>query len=303
MKKIYLLLSLNFVALMAYGQYQIGIIPRVSPDKAVYQKIGFTEVEIRFGSPAVNERTIWGALVPYDKVWRAGANSATTIEFSAPVNIGGVTLDSAKYSLFVIPKENDKWTVIFNKVPKQWGAFRYDEKEDALRIAVSPRPTKFKTESLSYAISQTGFKYGSLVLAWEHLELAVPFETNYLTVFEREITSRADAQPDYIRWIPYIQGAEHLEQINSRVDLARKWIDDAEEIMKSTQEWNDQFYPRHYVEGHLYWTKAKVLAWENNYEEALKYIDKLKNMEQPNYYKKQNEKAGIDTLYEIWKEQ
>ena len=301
MKKIYFFLSFCFLIQTVYGQYQIGIIPRVSPDKMIFQKIGYTTVEVKYGSPAVNNRQIWGELVPLGKVWRAGANSATTIEISSSINIGAMTLDSGKYSFFLIPKENDKWTVIFNKVSKQWGAFRYNEKEDALRWEVSPRTTKFKTENLTYTINQTGFKYGSILLSWDFLEIEIPFETNYLTEFEEKIEARASLQPEYIQWIPYLQGAEHLEEINNSIELAQKWIDKAEKIMNSTRDWNKQFYPRQYVEGHLYWIKAKILAWDNNYEEAVEYIDKLKNLEKTDFYDKRNEKEGIDLHYKIWK--
>lgn len=302
MKKAGLFLTMIFFAQIIFGQYQIGIIPRVSPDKAIYQKIGYTEVEIRYGSPSVSSRNIWGDLVPYDQVWRAGANAATTIEFSAAVNIGTTTLDSGKYAFFVIPKEDDKWTIVFNKTSKQWGAFRYDQKEDALRVEVRPRTTNYKTENLSYSIEQTGFKYGSINLSWDFVTLEIPFATNYLTEFELEIESRADAQPEYIKWIPYIQGAEHLEQINSSIELAKKWINRAEEIMNNTQEWNDQFYPRPYVTGHLYWTKAKIMAWDNNYAAAVEYVDQLKSMETASFYEKKNETAEIDLHYEAWKE-
>lgn len=283
------------------AQYQIGIIPRVSPDKAVYQKIGYTEIEIKYGSPAVKNRQILGNLVAYDKVWRAGANSATTIEFHSSVTIDGKALVKGKYSFFLIPKENDKWTVIFNKVSKQWGAFEYNKKEDALRLEVSPRITKSKTESLTYTINQTGFKHGSIVCSWDFIEIEVAFETNYLTEFEEKIESRAILQPEYIKWIPYLQGAEHLEQINSNIVLAKKWINNAEKIMNSTHEWNDQFYPRQYIVGHLYWVKAKILATNNNYKEAVEYVNKLKRLQQKDFYNKKNEIERIDVFYETWK--
>lgn len=302
MKKTYLLVFLCFLIQTIYGQYQIGIIPRLSPDKMVYQKIGYTEIEMRYGSPSINNRQIWGHLVPYDKVWRAGANNATTIKFNNNVIINNQQLDSGKYSFFLIPKENDKWTVVFNKVSKQWGAFKYNKKEDALRFEISPKQTKFKTESLSYTINQTGFKYGSIILSWNFTEIDVPFETNYLTEFEKEIESRVNKQPEYIKWIPYIQGAEHLEQINDNIELAEKWITKAEKIMNSTHDWNDQFYPRQYVKGHLYWIKAKISAWGSDYIAAIEYVDKLKKLEDPTYYDKKNKKEGIDTFHNTWKE-
>lgn len=301
MKKTLLLVICCLGIQAIYGQYQIGIIPRVSPDKRVYQKIGYTEIEIVYGSPSINNRQIWGELVPYGQVWRAGANSATTIAFRSPVNIAGTRLDSGTYSFFLIPRENDTWTAIFNKISKQWGAFKYQEKEDALRFELSPRKTKYKTESLTYAINQTGFKYGSISCAWDFIEIEVPFETNYLAEFERKIEARAEKQPAYIKWIPYIQGAEHLEKINSRNDLAKKWIGQAEEIMHSTQDWNEQFYPREYVAGHLYWIKAKVLARDKDYAGAVEAVDKLKSLARIDFYDKKNESEEIDRHYKSWK--
>ena len=301
MQKTYLTLLLCFLVQATYGQYQIGIIPRVSPDKAVHQKIGYTEVEVAYGSPAVKNRPIWGDLVPYQKVWRAGANNATTLSFRSKVKIADVTVDSGEYALFVIPKENDKWTIILNKTSKQWGAFKYDVSQDLLRLEISPRWIKSKTEHLSYSINQTGYRYGSIVLAWDFIELEIPFETNYLVDFEHEIETRASAQPEYIKWIPYLQGAEHLEQLGANLDLADRWLNKAEDIMHSTSEWNAQFYPRDYVKAHLFWTKAKVLAGQQHFKEAIQYVDQLKNMEHTTFYDKKNGSEEIDLRYDSWK--
>ena len=175
-KYIYLSLVLSLFFQSLSGQYQIGIIPRESPDKGVYQKIGFTEIEIKYGSPGVKGRQIWGGLVPYGEVWRAGANYATSIYFSYPVIIHGTTLDSGSYAFFLIPRENDSWTAIFNKVSKQWGAFSYEQAEDALRLEVQARKSPRKHEHLTYSISQTGFKFGSILLNWEYMEVEVVFE-------------------------------------------------------------------------------------------------------------------------------
>lgn len=303
MHKLYLTGLLLATVQLAFGQYQIGLIPRVSPDKAVYQKIGYTEVEIKYGSPSVKDRQIWGALVPYDKVWRAGSNSATTIDFSSSVKVANTTLDSGSYSFFIIPREDDKWTIIFNKEAKQWGAFRYDKKEDALRLDISPRRMTTKKEKLEYSIDQVGYKYGSILLSWEFIELEVPFETNYLNEFQLEVESKAASQEEYLQWITYIQGAEHLEEISSNIDVAMKWVNSAEEIMGSTTEWNDQFYPRDYVKGHLYWTKAKVLAWSGNYQVATQYINLIQGLDNKMFYDRKKESEGIDEWYEAWLEE
>lgn len=290
-----------FCTQVVLGQYQIGLVPRESPDKGTYQKIAYTEVTVKYGSPAVKNRVIWGDLVPYNRVWRSGANNATTVEFSSKVQIDGMELDSGKYALFLIPHKNDEWTVVFNKVHQQWGAFKYDKKEDALRVDILPRRTDFPTEHLTYSIRQVGYKYGSILLKWEYLEIEIPFETNYLKQFEQEVESRAMQQPAYIKWIVYLQGAEHLLQIKSNDSLALSWINQAEKIMDSTSEWNEQFYPRDYIKGHLYWTKAKLFAQREQFKEALVYAEKTKTVANPIFYDEEREDEAIDRLIDSWR--
>lgn len=125
------------------------------------------DVKITYGRPKVRGRTIWGDLVPYDAVWRAGADEATTITFSGDVTIEGQPLPAGTYSLFTIPTQ-ETWTVIFNKVANQWGAYDYDDSQDALRVQVQPT-TGDHVEELTYSVEGN-----AVVLAWE--ELRVPFE-------------------------------------------------------------------------------------------------------------------------------
>ena len=125
---------------------------RISPKAAVIQTVGFTEVRIDYSRPGVKKREIWGKLVPYDAVWRAGANEATKITFSTDVTVEGKKLKKGSYSLFAIPGRND-WTIIFNKVADQWGAFEYNESEDALRVKVKTEKAIWQ-EWLSYTINK-----------------------------------------------------------------------------------------------------------------------------------------------------
>jgi hypothetical protein len=138
-----------------------------SPAATATGKIGGTDVTVNYSSPGVKGRKIFGGLEPYGKVWRAGANEATTVEFSKAVTVEGKPLPAGKYGFFVVPAEK-QWTVIFNKVPNQWGAFKYDEKQDALRVNVTPRKTAALVERLAYEVTPTG-----LVLRWENVELPV----------------------------------------------------------------------------------------------------------------------------------
>jgi hypothetical protein len=145
---------------------------RISPKAMVEQTVGFTEVTIEYGRPGVKGRTIWGGLVPYNAVWRAGANEATKITFSTDVKIDGKKLKAGSYSFFAIPTQKT-WTLIFNKVADQWGAFEYNDVEDALRVVVTPIQNNCWQEWLTYTINKTSDKKAVVTLEWEKIK--VPF--------------------------------------------------------------------------------------------------------------------------------
>lgn len=141
---------------------------RASKNGKVEGMIDGVTITLEYGRPKVKGRTIWGELVPYGKVWRTGADEATTITFSADVEIGGQKLAAGTYALFTEPGEQD-WTVIFNKVAKQWGSFRHDAGQDALRVTVAPKPIGEHVEEMEFVIVDSW-----VALQWE--KLAVPFE-------------------------------------------------------------------------------------------------------------------------------
>jgi hypothetical protein len=149
---------------------------RISPKAFVMQTIGLKDVSISYSRPGVKGRKIWGGLVPYDKVWRAGANEATKFVFTSDVLINGKKLPAGSYSFFAIPAKTD-WTLIFNKVADQWGAFEYNQAEDAMRFTVKPQQSEF-TEWLEYTFSdmkvnKDGKNSAVVNLIWE--KLRVPF--------------------------------------------------------------------------------------------------------------------------------
>jgi hypothetical protein len=145
---------------------------RSSPVEVKQGQISGKPFSIHYGSPAVKERTIWGDLVPYNVVWRTGANEATYVELSQDMTVEGKSLKAGKYSLFTIPKENSAWTVIFNS---DWelehGHFQYDEKKDVLRVEVSPVWEEQSSERLTFEIESPG-----IVLRWEKLKLPISIQ-------------------------------------------------------------------------------------------------------------------------------
>ena len=154
---------------------------RVSPKTEVIQTIGLTEISITYSRPGVKGRKIWGELVPYNKVWRAGANEATKITFGTDVKINGKELKKGAYAFFVIPTEKE-WTLIFNNVADQWGAFTYNEAKDALRIKVKPVKGNY-AEWLYYSftnmvVKKRGSPNSAVVsLNWENLKVPFTVET------------------------------------------------------------------------------------------------------------------------------
>lgn len=136
-----------------------------SPAQTAKGTINGANIIIGYSSPSVNGRTIWGDLVPYGKVWRAGANDATTFVTDKAITIEGKELPAGKYTFFVIP-EKDAATVIFNKEEKQWGAYKYDEAKDQIRVKVKPKKSAKLNERLVYSINKN-----NIVLSWENWDI------------------------------------------------------------------------------------------------------------------------------------
>jgi hypothetical protein len=145
---------------------------KASPATTATGKVGDATVTISYSSPAVKERKIWGELVPYNKIWRAGANEATIFETDKAIKVEGKELPAGKYSLYVLPTESE-WTMIFNSQVGQWGITRAglttnDPTKDVLKVNVKPLESKTFNERLTYEVTPKGF-----VVSWEKLTVPV----------------------------------------------------------------------------------------------------------------------------------
>lgn len=159
------------LAAPATAQLQL---PDLSPRAEVMQTVGITTITVNYASPGVKGRTIWGELVPYGKLWRTGANAATTIEVSTDVKIGGKDVPAGKYAIFTIPNEKS-WTVIINKNPKQGGTRNYDEKLDQARFEVKPAKAN-KRERMTFFFSDTVDASTRLDMEWAEARISLPIE-------------------------------------------------------------------------------------------------------------------------------
>ena len=238
-------------------------LPRLSPQAMVTQTVGITEIEITYCRPGVKGRIIWGELVPYDKIWRTGANEATTISFSTDVMVNGNKLVKGKYSLFTIPTQTE-WTVIFNKQPDIWGIGNYKEEEDALRIKVKPEAAEFKERMMFYF---GNFKENSvdIILHWEKLKVSFNVEVDLHSLV---LTEAKNA----INWRTPYQASRYLIENDLDLSLARRWINVSLAIQETY--WN-------------YTIHAQLLKKEGEPKQAIKALEKAiemgKSMEQPPY--------------------
>ena len=159
------LIATCFSATRSYAQSAILDLPRDSQHAKVIQRVGVTDITINYHRPLVKGRKVWGGLVPYGEVWRAGANENTTIEFTDPVTIEGKPLAKGIYGLHMIPTENE-WTIIFSKTASAWGSFTYNQSEDALRVTVKPQTAEMK-EALAYEVDNVTPTSALISLRWE----------------------------------------------------------------------------------------------------------------------------------------
>lgn len=170
MKKLILLTLFSITAFISNAQHEASNdkSKMPSPPATASATIGETTLTINYSQPAVKGRNVWeGNLAPFGKVWRTGANEATTFEVSKDVTVQGRTLKAGKYGFFTIPGEKE-WTIIFNKVAKQWGAFKYSEADDVLRVTAPARANDM-TERFTIKAENSG----DVTLMWE--KVAVTF--------------------------------------------------------------------------------------------------------------------------------
>jgi tetratricopeptide (TPR) repeat protein len=216
-------LGLGFLASASNvcAQTALGL-PDRSQAAMVHQRVGVTEFTIDYHRPLVNGRKIWGGLVPFGQVWRAGANENTTIEVSDPVSVEGKPLPKGIYGLHMIPNP-DSWTIIFSRAATSWGSYSYNQAEDALRVTVKPRASEME-EALRYSFEDLQPDSAVVTLTWE--KLAVPFrisvsdEETVLPFVRRQLRGRAQYS-----WEPLNEAAQYC--LTKKIDLpeALKWAD------------------------------------------------------------------------------
>lgn len=244
--------------------------PLTLPDKSqqavVTQRIGYTDIGINYHSPGTKGRKIWGELVPYDVVWRAGANENTVISFSDDVEIEGQQLAAGSYGLHLLP-EAGQWTFIFSNNHTSWGSYFYDEKEDALRVTVPVEDNGSIREWLSFDFISRERASTSIRLSWgdKSATFKVDLDIDAIVLDNIRKQLRSDA---YWEWFSWCQAADYCAEYQINTAEALQWIEKSIQLEENFSNWD---------------VKAKLLAQSGNTKGAQLAVNRAIEVGSPVY--------------------
>lgn len=204
--------------------------PRSSPKTEIKQRVATTDITLTYSRPSARGRVIFGGLVPFDEVWRTGADAATQVTFSTPVSVGGQEIPAGTYELFTIPGQA-LWTVIFHEHKSQWGSYSYDAANDVARVTVQPVHLDPSVETLTLTLDHLTSSSTVFNIAWEHVRVPVPItiDVSQTVVPHMEEALKSADEP------PYFRAAMFLFENNLDIDRA------AELMAKSVEARPDSF--------------------------------------------------------------
>jgi hypothetical protein len=214
-----------FIALLGVANFanaQGAKFPQPSSGQTITQDFGLGKITLTYSRPNVKGRKIFGGMEPLGVVWRNGANAATRIKFTDAVKIEGKDLPAGEYGLFSIPGKNE-WTVIFNKIADQWGAYEYKESDDVIRVKVKTTSLNDKVETLTMQFSAVSETAAQLNMMWENSAYAINITTS---IDEKVMANIAEAMKGEKK--PYFNAALYYYQNGKDLKSALEWMTEAE---------------------------------------------------------------------------
>ena len=230
MKKVLLIICVLALSSVGFAQMQT---PQPSPFQKIEQKVGLTDVTLEYSRPSMKGRTIFGGLVPYDKLWRTGANANTKITFSDPVMIGDKTLEAGSYAIFTKPGA-EKWKIIFYSDANNWGTPReWDDSKVAAKVMVDPIPMDFPVETFTMTFDDLKNDSVHLGIIWEkvYVPVTIKFETDKMVSASIDRTMSGPSSNDYYSAAVYYLTAD------KDINKAKMWIDKAIELREQPAFW------------------------------------------------------------------
>lgn len=263
------------------GQDKGPLFPQLSPKATVAQVVGATLVEITYHRPAVRGREIWGKLVPFGQVWRTGANEATTIRFTDPVQVEGRKVPAGTYALFTIPGP-ETWTLILNRRAHQPGAWEYDPKQDVVRLEVKPKPVPH-TEWLTYELYPGGHGTAYVDLFWEKLRVGFLVETDVDELVTARMRKALRERPS--DWKLLSDAAQYCAENEIHMGEALGWVERSIKLDRNPTN---------------LWVKAQVLHTLGHRAEALALLESALQLAQARRAP-QSLTGPMGQMLEIWK--
>ncbi len=250
--KLLLVGLLTLLASPAFAQLKL---PPLSPEAKVVQNVGLTTITIDYSSPAVKGRKIWGGLVPMDKVWRAGANQSTTINFTQPVVIGDKEVAAGTYGFFTIPGAAS-WTLIVSKANELWGSDDYKPENDIVRVTVKPTAIPNR-ERLVYLVTNFTNETANIDLEWEKVRVTLPVKLKTADQAATNIKAAIDGA-----WQPMNSAARYALE-NKDYANALIYVDKS---IAAQETWFNT------------WVKAQILAGSGKKADALVLAQKAQTL-------------------------
>ncbi|HQV06765.1 MAG: DUF2911 domain-containing protein [Chitinophagaceae bacterium] len=233
-------------------------IPAPSPTQNLVQDFGLSNIELSYSRPGVKGRVIFGDLVPYDKVWRTGANQATTLKFGDDVMIGDTKIPAGKYGLLTIPGKKE-WTVILTKQLDVTSPAAYNEAMDVVRVVAIPQKIKENVETFTIGFTDITPNTCNLALTWDNTTVAVPISTDVETKVMAQIDQLMNKDNR-----PYFAAAMYYMNTGKDLKTALDWFD------KAAAAQPNAFWVEH--------QRANCLAKLGKKEDARKAAEKSKAM-------------------------
>lgn len=230
-------------------------LPRPSPAASVTQRVGLTDFDINYSRPAVRDREVWGGLVPWGQVWRAGANENTVLTASTRFRLEGHELPAGSYGLHMIPAQ-EGWTLIVSKISTNWGSFSYDAADDALRVPVRPEAAPF-VEFLLYSFDDPSDRAVTAALRWAELRVPFRLEVDTPDLVVESLRLQLHGAPQFF-WQRWNDAARYALGQKVHLDRATEWVERSISM-------NDNFTNRS--------TQAELLELDGKSDEARAILD------------------------------
>ena len=226
MKKFNFIILVLFFSINSFAQIDK---PSLSPKIITQQKVGLANFTLEYGQPSKNDREIFGSLIPYNKLWRAGANASTKITVNKEVSFANHKIPAGTYGLYTIPNKKE-WTIIIHKKSNLWGAGGYDKNNDLVRFTVPVEKTQCLTETLNIGFEKFTVNGAHLFISWENSKVIIPVDVDSDAIIQNQINEKIINSKTTVKAQTYFDAAQYYYLKNKNLDTAFEWFSKAVDL-------------------------------------------------------------------------